>query len=457
MANNKNNMDNFLRDSLGGLTAKPSQSVWKGITKRLIILELLRLNFTNVGKVWLYSGLATLATISGITYFSLTHQTEDTPKLTETPQTEQLTNNPTKTKAVEIVADAIDEKTPSMVNTKQSEMPNVSSESKTLKKNNAQEAVSEESISDANQTQSLSYKIIEPHEQIEEKAELRQLDKAIQESLQSKPIEYFTNLHQSKPLSGIGRLQPFASVDPEEQEQPPVKKKTNIQWFAGANYTPEWPLSNEDMFVNNHQLALSAGVEYKKWSFSLGFGLRTEKTPSTFMSHFSSYDSVGYYFDIDYYETIPDHPDSIIIFYSIESLYDSVAHQSEGHGPDQRRRWLFIPISLGYQVYAAPKYHLYANVFGQYGWQYYTEEADLNLKISSESTIDDITPEANTNYLQIGLGLENNFSIFPQWWIFAEPRINYYINTPYSINKTSGNGPYSFGIRAGIKYKFKRR
>ncbi len=461
MANNKNNVDNFLRGSLSDLTAKPSQSVWKGITKRLIILELLRLNFSNVSKAWLYSGLATLATISGITYFSLADRTEDIPKLNETPQTEQLTNKPPKKDVIEWGDEALDEKTASMATSKQPEIPTASSESKATNESNTRRVASEDLISKKrNETQKSGYQMVDDHLQAEKKAELKEQDKTIPELIQSKPIQYFTNINQSKSLAGIGRgrLQPYAFQDPIEAQQTTSKKKnTNLQWFAGAQYTPEWPLSNEDMFVNNHQFALKGGVEYKKWSFSLGFGFRTEKTPSTFMSHFSSYDSVGYYFDVDSYETIPDHPDSIIIYYSIENIYDTVAHQSEGHGPDQRRKWLFIPINFGYQVYATPKYQLYANIFGQYGWQYSTEAANMNLKISTESIIEEITPEANSNYLQVGIGLENNFSIFPQWWIFAEPRINYYINTSYSINETSGNGPYSFGIRVGVKYKFNRR
>lgn len=457
MANNKNNMDKFLRESLGDLKVNPSQSVWKGITKRLIILELLRLNFTNVGKAWLYSGLATVATVGGLTYFGLTHQTEEKTQTAEPTQTEQITNNSALDETLEIVNEASEAqetseaKTTTIVShtsndtkeTQQKSLTSLTEESKEASKSQ-KEAASQSGFSSDEENSVVS---------IFERDELPQAIEGLSISMLNKP----SGKHI---IPGIGRAQmtPFNSyIDEEEDPKSSKSGLNNINWILGASYNPEWPLSDEDMYVNNHQLALNAGIEFKKWSVNIGVGLRTEKTPSLFSSHYLSYDSVGYFYDIDYYEVNPDQPDSIIIYYTVENLYDSVAHQSDSYGPDQRRRWIFIPVSLGYQLHSTPKYQLYANIFGQFGWQTYLEKSNMDLKLAAGSTMTDITPDANSNYLQIGVGLENNFNIFPHWWIYAEPRINYYINTPYSINQTAGNGPYSFGIKLGIKYKFKRR
>lgn len=453
MANNKNNMDNFLRDSLGDLTVKPSQSVWKGITKRLIILELLRLNFTNIGKVWLYSGMATIATISGLTYFNLTQNNEENPLPAATRQTEQTTNEPKTKEAKQLLPDEVNNKTTAhkvlAENQKTNEAKNLSEEKEIIKTD-----LLEETIEPA-----LKNKIQQeiPIKSTEDFTEIRVTD--LPRTLNSISLNHLPEPKATKTLAGIGRGQmiPFTKFEEVEEKTKPKTKNTHLNWYLAASYNPEWPLSNEDMYVNNHQLALNAGLEYKKWKLNVGLGVRTEKTPSMYTSHFQSYDSVGYYYDIDYYEINPDNPDSIVLFYTVENLYDSVAHQSHSHGPDQNRRWVFIPFSLGYQVHTTSKYQLYANIFGQYGWQTYLEKTDMNLVLAAGSTMEDITPDANTNYLQIGVGLENNFNVFPHWWIYAEPRINYYINTPFSINQTTGNGPYSFGIKVGVKYKFKRR
>jgi hypothetical protein len=463
MSNNKNNMDNFLRDSLSNITAAPSQSVWKGITKRLIILELLRLNFTNVGKAWLYSGMATVATISGLAYFNLTHQTEEKPIITETPQTEQITNTVKETEPIEIVASAVEaeqtstakettaisETTPLTESTLITETTNSKTEETIPQKQNNKENNSE------------LYTLASSKESIGSNEYLKSSEREDTPILLTAiPIEKLPELSSSKVLNGIGRgqMKPFILQDDEKNTKAKkAEKSLGIDWVIGASYTPEWPLSDEDMYVYNHQYLLNGGIELDKWSFNIGLGLRTEKTPSMFMSEFQSYDSVGYYYDIEYYEPNPDNPDSIILYYNIENIYDSVDHHSESHGPDQRRRWIFIPVSVGYQLYSTPKYQLYANLFGQFGWEYYTETAEMDLKVASGSTMKDITPEVNPNYLQIGIGFENNYQLSSQWRIYAEPRLNYYINTPYSINQTSGNGPYSFGIKVGVKYKLKRR
>lgn len=453
MANNKNNMDNFLRDSLGDLAAKPSQSVWKGITKRLIILELLRLNFTNVGKVWLYSGLATLATISGLTYFNLTQQNEEKPLPAEMIQTEQPTNITQSREAKQILPEENKSQSTTdnnLVENKQANETKDLIEENDVTKIDLLEKTHETVPGNQNQQ-------VIPNTTIDDIIELRGTD--LPPTLNSIPITQLPDPKAIKTLAGIGRGQiiPFTQFKDIEENAQEKSKNSNLNWYIAASYNPEWPLSNEDMYVNNHQLALNAGLEYKKWMLNIGLGMRMEKTPSMYTSHYQSYDSVGFFYDIDYYEINPDNPDSIVLYYTIENLYDSIAHQSHSHGPDQNRRWVFIPFSLGYQLHASSNYQLYANIFGQFGWQSYLEKTEMNLELGTGNTMENVTPVANPNYLQIGVGIENNFNLSPHWWIYAEPRINYYINTPYSINQTAGNGPYSFGIKVGVKYKFNRR
>jgi len=90
MNNNNNDMDKFLRGSLGNLEIKPSQSVWKSVSKRLLILELARLNFTNIGKFWLYSGLATVTTVAGLSLFSINNNSSE-DKISEIEDPNQIT------------------------------------------------------------------------------------------------------------------------------------------------------------------------------------------------------------------------------------------------------------------------------------------------------------------------------------------------------------------------------
>jgi len=83
MTKEKNNMDEFLRGSLNDIEIQPSQSVWKKISKRLLILELIHLNFSNLSKYWLYSVLIALMVIPGITYLNLKNNSSSVNSISE--------------------------------------------------------------------------------------------------------------------------------------------------------------------------------------------------------------------------------------------------------------------------------------------------------------------------------------------------------------------------------------
>lgn len=450
-------MDKFLRDSLDGLELNPSQSVWKKITKRLLLLEIIRLNFTNIGKTWLYSGLATVATISGLTFYTISQPTETSLANLPDEKVEQTISPSSKEKiqineTISTASPIADHDQPSLASEITEEtIGNVSATEKVATPPSQSTQTSKATIA---KTEKIN--AIDPNPtSVNHPSDINQRGRT---PLPLDQISYFQipiNSAQVE-LTGVGRgrLKSYTILEEDEEEPAAKTRKSDMSWAITASYTPEWPLSNEEMHVFNNQFAIQLQLDYKKWDFSLGLGLKAEKTPSMFLSNYQSYDSVGFYYNIDHYDVVPGYPDSIIIYYTLESLYDSVSHQSEAHGPEQKRKWFFIPLSIGYQLYSSDKYELYAHLFGQYGWQYYTEKANLELKVAENSSMVEITPEVKANYMQLGIGFENNFNIRPHWWIFAEPRINYYINTPYIINNSSGNGPFSFGLKVGIKYKF---
>ena len=467
MTKENNSMDNFLRDSLGNMEIEPTRSVWKGISKRLIIFELLRLNFTNVSKSWIYSGIAVVATVAGISYFGLQEEVSVPDQIPALSKTEQIDANQSKLiNNADTPTHQILEPSSSTTNITSSE---IISDSENLVSNpSASEVISDPFVR-------------EPDAPSSNNAILKEVN---EKGNQSSPDEINNNnTNPDLVMSGMGR-----EASPEHLEMKttelPLENKTfiwpsidssqvfnqeeisdsrddseptrNLEWFISANYMSEWPISNEDIYVNNHQLNVKAGFQYEKMSFSLGIGLKTEKTPTKYNSYYSSYDSVGYFYDIEYFEEHPFIEDSIIIYYTIRNIFDSINHQSEMNGPDQRRRWVFIPIEIGYQLLSKPKYELTGRLAATFGWEVYAESPNASNTFPANYFIEDITPPTQS-YVQIGIGLENSFSILPQWWIYAEPRINYYTKSPYRLEDVRHTGPFSFGLQIGVKYKFKGR
>lgn len=453
MSKETNHIDQFLRGSLEGLKIEPQQSVWKGVSKRLILLELLRLNFTNIGKSWLYTGLATVGAIAGITYFSFTQKPETT-----------ISENQEFSTQKEILMDIKDDglAESNMTAEETNDRAHVSDESnaqdhasiKTEIESNLEEPTKTELSAEKGpkkvfrlvQTQT---KDIAPSQHYPPigLSELKYRNTEL-EILENSSNELITQIAMK---SLVGKI-----TDPVSEEENEIKNNF-INWSISGYYQPEWPMGNEEMYVSNRQYGLKVGVEFKKWSAQFGLGLRTESTPSKYRSFYSSYDSVGFFYDIDYYEVVQGYPDSIIIHYTIESVFDSIEYESETQGPNQKQKWIVIPFELGYQLYQTRKYELNAHVLAQFGWNYSSEKTEMNLGFNSTTLTENISSAPQSGFLQLGIGLENNFNVFPHWWIYAEPRVNYYTKKPYKLDNSDHSGPISIGVQVGVKYKFRGR
>jgi len=479
MTKEKNSMDNFLRESIGNMEIEPSRNVWKGVSKKLIIFELLRLNFTNVSKAWLYSGFAVVATFAGLSYFGLQKEAINPDLSSPLSKTEQTsTSLSERFQNTESQSSALSGKSTQTTSTFPSEM--ISESENSVSNPTASEIVSDYSTNNES-AQNIKTNNLETHHisnSSKEKTALNTTPRkkqatnsqtllidpesiiSSQENENAAPTYILTsifselNILQTKPKwDQIDSSQLIANhVDQTEEKK--NRGPRNYEWFMTANYMPEWPIAEEDIYVNNYQLSLSTGLQYNKMSISVGIGMMSEKTPSKYQSHYLSYDSVGYFYDIESFEEHPFIEDSIIIHYTIRNIFDSVAHQSKLNGPDQRRRWIFVPIELGYQLISNPKYELRGKLSATFGWEAYTESPNNSQAFPSNYSIEDITP-ASQSFVKLGIGLENSFSILPQWWIYAEPRVNYYTKSPYQIKESNQSGPFGFGLQLGVKYKFK--
>ncbi|NOR86064.1 MAG: hypothetical protein GQ527_00500 [Bacteroidales bacterium] len=478
-------MDDFLRGSLDHLEIQPSQSVWKSISKRLLILEFARLNFTNIGKSWLYSGIALVATIGGFAYLSL-HSEELPLNMDPLPKTNHITTIDSEQKEQTTIElsevheiQKVSEQTNDrdhleQVAGKEVQMEN---ESSNLKMHQPKEtaAIIEakktspdliiETIETINEGNSESMPAVREEIQLNKipsnhdtKSILnsysynsKKLDKNL-----SAPKEDDHRTNNEKPKKNRINNGGF-SKKLQDLNSPIENTNPGLNWYVSPSYMPEWSFSSDDIYVINHQFTIAGGISLGKFDVNIGLGYRSEKTPSLFHTSFQSYDSVGFYYDIDYYEINPVNQDTIILHYTIQNIYDSVDHESETKGPDQKRRWVYIPIKLGYQLFASSSYELYGKISGTIGWEYFTEEIELTNPNIPTYQQTNITPNSQSPYFQIGIGLENNFNLMQNWWIYAEPRINYYLKSPYVIEGGKNNGPLGFGIQLGIKYQFKGR
>lgn len=432
MTKNKLNMDNFLRESLEHVEIKPSQNVWKNISKQLIILELIRFNFTNFGKIWFFSGLAVVATIGGITYYNFLNKSNDIQQTSQSTEITISQNATIDNSVTEPIASLEIITNPEEIETESS--PQASS-NKTY--HSVQKTGMQNKANLALTTINEESKLLTSGERLYFKGQ----------PLMRREIGYLPEKEKTMIEN------PQKSDDSAGLESSGLNTTNqNTNWVLSGFYQPEWPVSNAENYNTTNQIGLKAGVEYNRWNANIGIGYQWGKTPTKYLNEYSTFDSVGFFYDIDYFEVVPGYPDSVIIHYTTVAIFDSVAQTAEMQGQDKTREWIIIPLEIGYRFIKLGKYELNGQLNAQFGFLTNDRKKDETYSLSSSYIIKDITPTPNPYYIQMGLGLENSFNLLPHWWIYAEPKVNYYLNNSFTLNG-SRKGPVSFGIQIGLKYK----
>lgn len=484
MSKEINNMDKFLRGSLDNLEVAPSQNVWKSISKRLLILEIVRLNFTNIGKFWLYSGLATLTTIAGISYFSLSNNS-NTPMEEKLNQSEILiettTNNSEEAKTTQYQQDSIEEnlvakapkeslKQEDVISTPPQAAENKPSQPKLVEQDVLVSKVKKEAvlpppkkeINEGRQTNNPTNKVVITEQQAEnpkEKLE-NQTDIAIEadyseeettkESQMEKSINEDISMAPNIPIDTISE-----NVLEEEiiETTSETSNKTKLSWWASVNYMHSWPMENTQYLPQTNLYAIKGGIHWKRWDLGLGFGIQSDETNAEYEFLYHSIDSVGFYYDIEYYEIIPDNPDSVIIHYTVVAVSDTVEHCLV-EKTTQNSRWIIIPIEVGYELIKHKNFVLKANISARIGWEYYRDVMETKLLPGFNSSYQKIGAESVSPHINVGFGLENQIRIYNKWWFIIEPQIYYHLKSPYIWDGSKSSGPFGVGVNTGIKYKF---
>ena len=522
MIKNKQNMDDFLKGSLDNLKIEPSQNVWKKTSKSLLILEIIRFNFSNISKHWLYTTILILALSAGfISYNSLSETPDQTSTINNnTAENNELMSSPkaniiaydegngttepkqqtTTTQPHATIEDNDNYK--SALQIKESENLALLEDRKDAipkHPNNAQkrEALQLNPIIPTSETDSRtqqSQKTITPiFQQVDRQkpqTEVSQAEIPITSEVKGTKLQKI----QSKSIKGSGvksiyiyeqggiiSIPPLVITNktkPNKYTKPTTKrrqrknksknsfKKPNKRnkypneineypsFHISANYLYSQAANYSNYLPQSHSFSIKGGVNYKRFDAKIGIGIQSEQNKTSYNVHYNTSDSVGFFYDIDYYEIIPNNPDSIIIHYTISPIFDTVNH-TDLMEIKQKSRWVVLPIELGYEVLKRKSYILAIGLSARFGWEYYRESISTsNIQSITEKTYTPSGATSTNSYITLGIGLENQIKIYKNWWFVIEPRAFFYAKTPYKWENSKNHGPFGFGINTGIRFKF---
>jgi hypothetical protein len=207
------------------------------------------------------------------------------------------------------------------------------------------------------------------------------------------------------------------------------------------------------------------GRGHKKQSRSAGISLSTFKGPWTietgaaiclsddngrYMINYNSYDSLGFYNKVVSFSPQPNG--TIQFITEVEGVYDSIDHQLETNTTN-RYTYLQIPLMAGYQLYSNRllTISLKAGPVFSVMMDSYEPQANFSREGTNLQSIENLSPSRLSANWQVAAGLGVGFYLSRRFTLLAEPTYKTYLRPVYQNQRTR---PQSFGIKAGLLYRF---
>ena len=235
-----------------------------------------------------------------------------------------------------------------------------------------------------------------------------------------------------------------------------LKKQSHTHFYTGATahtgmvYYP----STKDQFTWSADLAF--GLKIGSFCIETGIGYEAMQERGIYLLELKSYDSVGYYNEVESFEISPHDPTHIIYNTKEVTVYDSIDHYTHTT-PLFKYGYLNIPLTFGYRFVDNKKFNVSINTGVIF--HFLTQKEIPTHEFSSpDFTVvqtRDITPERVDWNLRWKLGLRLNYNIARSLSVSAEPVFTKYLNSVYDTDQGYDNvKPYTMGIRFGIYYGF---
>ncbi len=263
----------------------------------------------------------------------------------------------------------------------------------------------------------------------------------------------FINLLRAYPttMAGEGYVKAF-SLSLRNNFRPDFKHRGNIPVLAGIYST--WNIISYGN--NHHKQSRSAGFSLSTfrgaWLIETGAEISQSDDNGRYMVNYNSWDSLGYYNKVVSFSTDPANPGTVVFQTKVEGVYDSVDHAYETM-TKHRYTYLQIPLMAGYQLYANRLFSISLKGGPVFSMMTGSDEpvARFSSSTGSLESIDDLSPARVTTNWQMAVAAGFGVHLSPRLTLLTEPVYKAYLRPVYQNQRTR---PQSFGIKAGLLYRF---
>ncbi len=432
-------LDRFFRDNLGEYQVKPSGGIWRNISRRLLFKELIRFNLSNLHPNALIWSAAGIILITGV--FMISRGGEELPV---TPGTPEASAAPEK--FIGKISDAPGIKpSPAITDfaaADRSSTPHASYKS--------QGTVSQQS-SDINYNQTHSPVAVSEIAEEVSKDRYEQHDILSMKLIETDCLK-FTGTDCLIYRSGNSNLYIFTDS--------PAPSASSF-FTAGAGVSGEYlryTWADQRSAEMNYWLQGSLTWHYGRFSLQSGIGFGIFADEGMYHIEYKSYDSVGFFYNVNAYSVDPQNPGQIIYVTELTTLRDSITHVADDRTRN-RYTYLQIPLFFGMDLYAGNSFSLYMKAGPAVNFLIGKREAYpvIDYPNTRITRIDNLTPERVTVNWQLMLKLGMEVRLNKRFSFYLEPYYTYYFQPVVQREGIEVQQPLSFGLNTGIFYHFRTK
>jgi hypothetical protein len=464
-ADEERQIDDLFRSSLGNYEVNPSESLWKGINRKLLLKEISRFNFSNVSpRAWLAVS-AIIALVTGLLLFypgtkqPVTAEISNDIKATSNihsgnARTVAPAEHPSGTNsqtAASSVVPVKTEQTGSSSISGHKDHPTSSMQYRVLHK---PIPGGDRPIAAAGTSQAKTAKGNEELNPSENQSELtaslsHSTDWSI---LRMKPLWYvdFTDDRWMDTLLRFHTPNGILNV-------PKVKQVIPQSFSTDFGVTPEVVsyATTHNYTEMNYWLNARIGYHISRFSVHTGISLGYVFDEAKYRTNYLSKDSVGYFTDIISFYVDPQNQNQIVFNTQNVAVYDSLMHLADDRTRN-RYTYVEIPLLLGYEILETNKLSLDVLFGPSVSFLVYTRKAAPYIDFPNARIvrIDDETTQRDQTNWKIDLGLHLEYRINRDLGCYLEPSYKYYFKTYNTDEESSVREPFSIGLGLGIRYHF---
>lgn len=234
------------------------------------------------------------------------------------------------------------------------------------------------------------------------------------------------------------------------------KKLKRSHFYTGLYFTPAmmyYP-SVKDQFV--WTAGLDFGMTFKKFHVETSIAYQKIKEQGIYTIDFRTFDSVGYYNQVESFEVNPSNSNEILYNTKEVTVYDSIDHYTHVV-PVFTYDYINIPLNFGYKVFRKDAF----TVAVETGVTF-TKMVDKQIPVVDFSKpeynvvqIKNETPERVDFNFRWQLAVRLDMNIVKAMSVSVKPVFTKYINSIYDTQSGYPNvKPYSMGIQLGVYYGF---